>query len=98
MPVVIKMFCYLCHFSNKAEEQYIWHILVHICDFEFQSSIQIACFVLLLFCNVCNVSGAAVQQKGLYGWQKVHKGRGVQIVSKIHVWRTKKVAFLWNAY
>ena len=40
--------CFLFfYFSNDAEDQYVWHILVHFCDFEFWSSIRIACFVLL---------------------------------------------------
>ena len=90
MPVVIKKICFLCHFSDDAEDQYIWHILVHVCDFEFQSSVWIACFFV---CNTCaSFQELQFSKKGM-GAKKVYQVGAVQIVSKIHVWGTKKVTF-----
>ena len=87
-----KMFCFLCHFSDDAEEQYVWHILVHVCDFEFRSSIKSH---VLYYSFVTCVSFQELQfsKKDHTGGEKVHQVGRVQIVSKIHVWGTKKVTF-----
>ena len=52
----------------------------------------VLCELHVFVYNVCIVSGAAVQQKGM-GGKKIYQVGEVQIVSKIHVWGTKKFTF-----
>ena len=88
-----KIFCFLSRFSNDAEDQYVQHILVHVCDFEFVECYSNGMFCITL-CNTCVLfQELQFSEKDCMGGKKVHWAGEVQIVSKIHVWGTKKVTF-----
>ena len=87
MPMVIKLW-FFCHFSDDAENQYVWYTLIYIClnlDLEFYVICMLGvinkCTSILCDTQVLlsQVPGTA---KG--GGSKDHGARAVLIVRKLY--------------